>query len=70
MSTPALRLPIRIFRTTSGSSPATPPAKSVTTTRPPEIVFHFSAVSFRIWCQEEPSGTSVANGIPVEVAPA
>src|SRR5262249_55048674 len=31
-----------------------------TITRPPEAVFHFSAISFRTRCQDDPSGTSVA----------
>ena len=36
MSTPAFSVPSRILRTTSGSSPATPPGKRRTVTRPPE----------------------------------
>src|SRR6185436_10711630 len=60
VSTPAFSVPSRILRTTSGSSPATPPGKRRTVTRPPEACFQRSPVSFRIWNQEEPSGTSVA----------
>src|SRR5262245_21808870 len=60
VSTPAFRVPSRILRTTSGSSPATPPGYRRTITLPPESVFHFSAVSLRMRCHEEPSGTRVA----------
>src|SRR6185436_16602027 len=60
VSTPAFSVPSRILRTTSGSSPATPPGKRRTVTRPPEACFQRSPVSFRIWNQDEPSGTSVA----------
>src|SRR5437867_8270404 len=60
VSRPAFSVPSRILRTTSGSSPATPPGKSRTVTRPPEAAFHFSPVSLRIRCHVDPSGTRVA----------
>src|SRR6266704_258156 len=60
VSRPAFSVPSRILRTTSGSSPATPPGKSRTVTRPPEAAFHFSPVSLRMRCHVDPSGTRVA----------
>src|SRR5262249_54016619 len=58
--TAALSDPMRILRTTSGSSPAVPPEYRTTLTRPPESLFHLAAVSLRISSQDEPEGTRVA----------
>src|SRR5258707_14291212 len=58
--TPAFSVPRRILRTTSGSSPATPPGKGRPVPRPPEAAFHFSPSSLRIRYHDDPSGTRVA----------
>src|SRR3972149_9368972 len=60
VSTPALRVPRFIFRTTSGSSPWRPPGYRMTRTFPPDTLFHLLATSLSTRNHDEFSGTRVA----------